>query len=41
MAEVKRVKQAYELASASGYPSVKELVNLVEDGNVTGIAGIT
>ena len=41
MAEVKRAKQAYELASASGYPLVKELVDLVEDGNVSGIPGIT
>ena len=41
MAEVNRAKQAYQLASASGYPSVQELINLVEDGNVSGIPGIT
>ena len=39
-AEVKRAKQAYQLASTSEYPSVLELINLVEDGNVSGIPGI-
>ena len=41
MAKVKRAKQAHQLASTSGYPSVQELINLVEDGNVSGIPGIT
>jgi hypothetical protein len=40
-AKVKRAKQAYRLASISGYPLVLELNNLVEDGNVSGIPGIT
>ena len=41
MAEVRGAKQAYQLASASGYPLVQELINLVEDGNVSRIPGIT
>ena len=40
-AEMKRAKQAYQLASTIGYPSVLELINLVEDGNISGIPGIT
>ena len=40
-AKVKRDKQAYQLASTSGYPSVLELINLVEDENISGIPGIT
>jgi hypothetical protein len=40
-AEVKRSKQAYQLASVSGYASVSELINLVEDGNTSRIPGIT
>ena len=39
--EIVRAKQAYELACISGYPSVTELVNLVEDGNILNIPGIT
>ena len=40
-AEVKRAKQAYQLASVNGYPLVSELINLVEGGNISGIPGIT
>jgi hypothetical protein len=39
--EVFKAKRAYELASRSGYPLVDELVNLVEDGNIHGMPGIT
>ena len=36
-----RAKKAYELARTSGYPSVNELIHLVEDGNIVGMPGIT
>jgi hypothetical protein len=39
--EIVRAKQAYKLVSISGYPSITELVNLVEDGNILNIPGIT
>ena len=38
---MKHAKQAYQLASVMGYPSVSEMINLVEDGNISGIPGIT
>ena len=40
-ADVKRAKQAYQLPSASGYPSISELIYLMEDGNISRIPGIT
>ena len=40
-AEVLRAKQAYQLISASGYPSVNEVIGLIEDGNISGLPGIT
>ena len=33
--------RAYKLASTSGYPSVSELINIVEGGNIVGVPGIT
>ena len=39
-AEVKRAKLAYQLASVSGYPLVGELINIIEDGNISGIPAI-
>ena len=38
---MKHAKQAYQLASVIGYLSVSEMINLVEDGNISGIPGIT
>ena len=32
--EIARAKQAYELVSVSGYPSIAELASLVKDGNI-------
>ena len=40
-AELKRAKLAYQLASVSGYPSVGELINIIEDGNIMGIPAIS
>ena len=40
-AEILRAKQAYQLISASGYPSATEMVNIIEDGNITGFPGLT
>jgi hypothetical protein len=40
-ADVRRAKQAYELASTSGYPSVSEIINIVDDGNIVEVPGIT
>ena len=34
--EIAHAKQAYELASISGHPSIAEVVSLVEDGNISG-----
>ena len=39
--DVRSANQAYKLASSSGYPSVSELINIVEDGNIVGVSGIT
>ena len=38
-AEVARAKQAYELVKNSRYPSVTELISLVENGKVLNIPG--
>ena len=35
------MKRAYELASSSGYLSESKLINIVEDGNIVGVPGIT
>ena len=40
-AEEELTGKAYELARISGYPSVSELIHLVEDGNVTGMPSLT
>jgi len=40
-AEQERAKIAYDLARTSGYPSVHELIHLVEDGNIVGLPSIT
>ena len=40
-ADIVKAKQAYELGSVSGYPSVEELINLVQDGNVSEMPEIT
>ncbi len=34
-------KRAYELLRTSGFPSYNEAVHLVEDGNITGLPGLT
>jgi hypothetical protein len=39
-ADVRRAKEAYKLASTSGYPSISELINIVEDGSILGVPGI-
>ena len=39
--EIARAKKAYKLVSVSGYPSIAELVSLVEDGNIQSMPGIT
>ena len=39
-AEIERAKKAHELIKNSGYPSVSELIKIVEDGNVLNIPGI-
>lgn len=33
-AEIKRAKEAYDLLKNTGYPSVEELIHLIEDGNI-------
>ena len=38
---MERAKKAYELAKNSGYPSMGELINLIEDGNIVSLPGIT
>ena len=40
-AEEERARKAFELACMSGYPSVSELIHLVEDGNITGMPSLT
>ena len=40
-AEEERAREAYELAHMSGYPSVSEIIYLVEDGNVTGMPSLS
>ena len=39
-AEEERDCKAYELARISGYPSVSELIHLIEDGNITGMPAL-
>jgi hypothetical protein len=40
-AEEARAKRAYEALRSSGILSYNEAVNLVEDGNITGLLGLT
>ena len=40
-AEEERAHKAYELACISGFPSMNELVHLVDDGNVIGMPALT
>ena len=40
-AEEERARKAYELARTSGYPSVSELIHLIEDGNITGMPALS
>ena len=40
-AEEERAKNAYELARVSGFPSMNELVHLVENGNIIGMPALT
>ncbi len=40
-AEEARAKRAYELLCTSGFPSYNEAAHLVEDGNITGLPGLT
>ncbi len=39
--EVARAKVAYELLKNVGYPSLKEFIHLVEDGNIHELPGIS
>ena len=40
-AEVKRAKEAYDLLKNTGYPSVEELIHLIEDGNILELPHIS
>ena len=40
-AEEERARRAYDLARASGYPSMNELIHLIEDGNIVGMPALT
>ena len=40
-AEVKRAKEAHDFIKSSGYPSMDELIHLVEDGNILEMPGIS
>jgi hypothetical protein len=40
-AEEEGVKKAYELARVSEYPSVSELIHLIEDSNITNMPSLT
>ena len=41
-AEEERAGKAYELArTTSGYPSISELIHLIEDGNITGMPALS
>ena len=40
-AEEERARKAYELARISGFPSMNELVHLVEDGYIVGMPALT
>ncbi len=40
-AEELRAKRAYELLCMSGYPSMAEVIHLVEDGNITNMPMLT
>jgi len=40
-AEIDRAKEAYQLIKNSGYPSMTEIVRLIEDGNLVELPGIT
>ena len=39
--EIERAKTAHELIKNSGYPSMSELIKIVEDGNILILPGIT
>ena len=39
--EIERAKTAHELIKNSGYPSMGELIKIVEDGNILNLPGIT
>jgi hypothetical protein len=39
--EVRRAQQAYELVHAAGYPSPKEVLHLVQDGNIRGMPSLS
>ena len=40
-AEEERARKAYELAHISGFPSMSELIHLIEDGNIVGMPVLT
>ena len=40
-AEEERARKTYDLARASDFPSINELIHLVEDGNAAGMPALT